>query len=127
MRVAEELRGTGFEWGKADCATVAMHCINAMYPEPVLNAHIGSLRDAKALADPEAVKAILDAGSASELPRMMATCGDLLVGEGDDPDGFPAFGVLLRGGRMITSSREKGVVFDRTKGTEDFRAYRTPQ
>lgn len=125
IRTAERLKGREFEWGETDCANVTQTVVNAMYLEPVLNVHISSLRDAREVFGATPPSEILLGAEAKEIAPGLATCGDVLVGP-HDREGLASLYVVLRGGIVIGSHPDYGVLYIKKKELKTYSSYRMP-
>jgi len=104
--------GKPFRWGSTDCGALVRGAASAMYTGKPLGA-FPSYRGRDALA--EALDAIggvtarLEESGATRARSAFAQAGDILILPGHDGSGLPRTGVMLNGGKVLTSLPGHGV------------------
>lgn len=122
-------RGEDFDWGRTDCASLAMKACGVMYHHdffPFVDEY-RTLREAKEVFEGLGIgfdEILLRAG-AERVSTVYARSGDIMVGP-DTVEGFPSAYVMLPS-MIVTSNTDEGVVFLRRHVFNQLDTFRFPR
>jgi hypothetical protein len=109
---ANEKAGKSFRWGSTDCGALVRGAMSAVYPGKPLGAFLsyrGKDAAEKTLEAIGGTTARLEESGAVGVNVGFVQCGDILILPGHDGHGMPRMGVMLNGGKVLTSLPGHGV------------------
>ena len=118
--------GKAFRWGSTDCGSLVRGAAREMFTGKPLGAFLtyrGKDAAQKTLDAIGGTTARLEESGALQVHVGFAQAGDILILPGEDETGMPRMGMMLNGGKVLTSLPGQGVYIGRLEldGTEAWR------